>query len=197
MFGRYLESTSQLYTIAADTESVKVEASDDGFIQDVTHRIGSSAPAPFEHLVPPTEVPLRATGATKEMRKLMSVFRLNPFSIHHGGGRGVSDPLWNGEEAGPLTEKPQYFEYQLNGYYDNDDEMGDRAHGNSPGLSLHILDGDEESGSPWTGSDEHFDSSSGWQAADWSSHVSHSSPSDMNGCLELEYTESMRLPCKL
>ena len=62
---------------------------------------------------PPTEVPLRATQASKEMRKMMGVFRLNPFTMHHDGGRGISATTWNGEEVGPLKEEPKLYEYQL------------------------------------------------------------------------------------
>ena len=43
-------------------------------------------------LASPTEVPLRATQASKEMRKMMGVFRLNPFTMHTGEGRGVIMP---------------------------------------------------------------------------------------------------------
>lgn len=42
----------------------------------------------------------------------MSVFRLNPFSIQYGGGE-ASSLQWNGQEVGPLTEEPQFIEFQL------------------------------------------------------------------------------------
>jgi len=74
----------------------------------------SSSPSVLEHsLAPPTEVPLRATQASKEMRKMMGVFRLNPFTMHNAGGRGAHAPSWNGEDAGPLSEEPQLYEFQL------------------------------------------------------------------------------------
>lgn len=201
IFGRPLEQTSRLYTIAEDPDafsSVKMEADDNVFIQDNSHQMGSSPPAPFAHLVPPTEVPLRATGANKEMRKMMSVFRLNPFSIHHGGGRGVSDTSWNGGEAGPLTEEPKYIEYQLNGFYSSEEsETG--SYGGSPGPSLELLDGYQRSTSPWAGSEENFDSSLGWQEPDWSLHASHSLPLDMGDPLMFDYPSatSMRMLCRL
>jgi len=72
-------------------------------------------------LAPPTEVPLRATQASKPMRKMMGVFRLNPFSMHEGGGQAMS--TWIGEVAGPLEEEPQIFEFQLDiGYRESDEE---------------------------------------------------------------------------
>lgn len=199
LYGRRIEPTSQLYTIAADSDylsSVKVEPSDDGFIQDVSHAFGVSQPQPFEHLVPPTEVPLRATGATKDMRKLMSVFRLNPFSIHHGGGRGVSEPLWNGEQAGPLTEEPRYIDFQLNGGYDTE-KTDVRSDGGSPGLEIQLLEDTEGTPSPYMGSDD-GGSSSGWQPPDWSLDGVRPMSSHGGPCLELDYADStsMRLPCK-
>ncbi|KAG1747379.1 hypothetical protein EDB19DRAFT_302730 [Suillus lakei] len=77
-------------------------------------------------LAPPTEVPLRATQASKAMRKMMGVFRLNPFSMHEGGGQAMS--TWMGEDAGPLDEEPQVFEFQLDvGFRDSDDEVEEQA----------------------------------------------------------------------
>ncbi|KAF7360191.1 hypothetical protein MVEN_00747800 [Mycena venus] len=79
---------------------------DDGFIIDLP-----SALLP-QMLAPPTEVPLRATQASAHMRRMMGVFRLNPFAMHAHGGRGVLAP-WAGGEAGPLDEEPRIFEFQL------------------------------------------------------------------------------------
>jgi hypothetical protein len=45
------------------------------------------------------------------MRGMMTVFRLNPFTIHNGEGRG-SVPAVR-EEARPLEEEPLIFEFQL------------------------------------------------------------------------------------
>jgi hypothetical protein len=92
-------------------QSVKDEPDDeDCFIMEL-------AAPPATHLsqalAPPTEVPLRATQASKEMRKMMGVFRLNPFAIHSGAGRGVVPSSWYGGEAGPLEEDPLVFEFQL------------------------------------------------------------------------------------
>ncbi|KAJ7269630.1 hypothetical protein C8J57DRAFT_1716689 [Mycena rebaudengoi] len=65
--------------------AVKEEQPDnDGFIIDL-----ASAPLP-QALAPPTEVPHRATQASARMRRMMGVFRLNPFAMHAHGGRGVT-----------------------------------------------------------------------------------------------------------
>ncbi|CAA7264268.1 unnamed protein product [Cyclocybe aegerita] len=79
-------------------------------------------------LAPPTEVPLRATQASKEMRRMMGVFRLNPFAMHslsmgtNGDGddyNGLGSPTsagaapWCGGEARPLEEEPVMLEFQL------------------------------------------------------------------------------------
>ncbi|KAF9225716.1 hypothetical protein BS17DRAFT_815434 [Gyrodon lividus] len=71
----------------------------------------TSAAQASSSLAPPTEVPLRATQASKTMRKMMGVFRLNPFSMHESSGQAMS--TWTGEDAGPLEEEPQMFEFQL------------------------------------------------------------------------------------
>ncbi|KAG6877111.1 hypothetical protein C0993_010200 [Termitomyces sp. T159_Od127] len=60
-------------------------------------------------LAPPTEVPLRATQASSDMRRMMTVFRLNPFAIHNGVG-AVPAQL---ESAHPLDSEPITFEFQL------------------------------------------------------------------------------------
>lgn len=192
--GRHREPISELYTIPADPDhlsSLKVEPNDDRFIQDISHQFSLSQPRPFEHLVPPSEVPLRATGATKEMRKLMSVFRLNPFSIHHNSGCSVSDPLINSEQAGPLTEEPRYINFQLNGGYDTESSEC-QSDGESPQREIQILEDDTGTASPWAGSDD-ADPLPGWQPPDWNLDGPRLWPSP---CLEATYTDaiSMRLP---
>ena len=92
------------------TPSVKPEPDDHdgGFIMD------ASTPSIFEHtLAPPTEVPLRATKASKEMRKMMGVFRLNPFTVYNVGDHGVPMSSWNGETPGPLQEEPRLYDFEL------------------------------------------------------------------------------------
>jgi hypothetical protein len=83
-----------------------------------------SSPDYTDHLssAPPAEVPLRATQASKEMRRMMGVFRLNPFAMHSlSRGRDTDDSpdgsptasvSWSGE-AGPLDQEPVMFEFQL------------------------------------------------------------------------------------
>lgn len=105
---------------------VKVEPEDpDGcFIMELSSMSPSlalSASGMNQNLAPPTEVPLRATQASKEMRKMMGVFRLNPFAMHTGEGRGVMPAPWCG--GGPLEEEPLIFEFQL----DVEDDSGDRT----------------------------------------------------------------------
>ncbi|KAG5654429.1 hypothetical protein H0H81_002618 [Sphagnurus paluster] len=90
--------------------TVKEEPEDVRFIMELsseqTHTtLRSQAQAP------PTEVPLRATQATPDMRRMMKTFRLNPFAIHTGEGRGtVPAPE---QEARPLDAEPITFEFQL------------------------------------------------------------------------------------
>ncbi|KAG6852692.1 hypothetical protein C0991_009859 [Blastosporella zonata] len=64
-----------------------------------------------QSLAPPTEVPLRATQASTDMRRMMNVFRLNPFTIHSGAGRGTVPVHY--ETAHPLDAEPLIFEFQL------------------------------------------------------------------------------------
>ncbi|KAG6850124.1 hypothetical protein H0H93_000746 [Arthromyces matolae] len=63
-----------------------------------------------QSLAPPTEVPLRATQASSDMRRMMTVFRLNPFAIHSGEGPMVPAAF---ESAHPLDTEPITFEFQL------------------------------------------------------------------------------------
>lgn len=82
-------------------------------------------------MAPPMEVPLRATQASAPMRKMMRVFRLNPFSMHinsSGTDKLVDDKdqddkvmTWCGE-ARPLDEEPQILLWQLEDY---DNGLGD------------------------------------------------------------------------
>jgi hypothetical protein len=73
------------------------------------------------------EVPLRATQATDDMRKMMTVFRLNPFALQNGDARrsgsisssDSSSTVDSSEsspgqfEAKPLEEEPLMFEFQV------------------------------------------------------------------------------------
>jgi hypothetical protein len=132
-------------SVSVAPSSVKVEPDDpDGcFIMELSSMspsIALSVSAMNQTLAPPTEVPLRATQASKEMRKMMGVFRLNPFAMHSGEGRGVMPALWCG--GGPLEEEPLIFEFQL----DIDDDSGDRQfdHVASGSPTTHLLGTEEE-----------------------------------------------------
>ncbi|KAH7913326.1 hypothetical protein BJ138DRAFT_1111586 [Hygrophoropsis aurantiaca] len=121
------------------TPPVKLEpeesASSDCFVMEFT----SSAPAVQESssLAPPTEVPLRATQASKAMRKMMGVFRLNPFSMHEGGGQALA--TWSGEDARPLEEEPQMFEFQLDlGGEDGAGDDDEQPRGFSSGMEGEV-----------------------------------------------------------
>ncbi|ESK86356.1 hypothetical protein Moror_5023 [Moniliophthora roreri MCA 2997] len=78
-----------------------------------------------QSLAPPTQVPLRATQATPDMRAMMDSFRLNPFAMHSKPRTDVY-MTWNGEEPRPLDEEPCLIEWQLDGYGTNEmeDEVG-------------------------------------------------------------------------
>ncbi|KAJ7247920.1 hypothetical protein B0H12DRAFT_1235155 [Mycena haematopus] len=97
--------------------TVKEEQPDDDSDCFIIDQAFSTLP---QMLAPPTEVPLRATQACAHMRRMMGVFRLNPFAMHARGGRGVLAP-WAGGEAGPLDEEPLIFEFQLNLPADEDE----------------------------------------------------------------------------
>ncbi|KAF8635368.1 hypothetical protein AX15_000373 [Amanita polypyramis BW_CC] len=76
-----------------------------------------------QSMAPQTGVPIRATHAPDEMRKMMGRFRIDPFAIHSGENRGVVAPRGGGE-ACPLEEEPLIFEFQLdlNNAQSNDSE---------------------------------------------------------------------------
>lgn len=62
-------------------------------------------------MAPMAEVPVRATWATKEMRRMMGAFHLNPFAMHSGRGAAVAARTY--AEVGPLREQPMFYEFQL------------------------------------------------------------------------------------
>lgn len=117
-----------------------------------------------QHLAPPTEVPLRATQATGDMRKMMGVFRLNPFAMHSGSGRGLAASANYSGEARPLDEEPTFIEFQvdLDGTGDIEPKLDQELRAFSPSLSVED-DGDGE-GSEWA--DPGFKSQSAL-AANW------------------------------
>jgi hypothetical protein len=128
---------------AASTTTVKMEPDDsenDRFIVDF-----ATPPTPTAQgqrgcaVAPAAEVPLRATQAPKEMRKMMSVFRLNPFAMHDGSGKGgvVSSAAWYAEEIGPLQHTPLVLEFQLEVDGTQEEEDGAVAF-NVKGEELHL-----------------------------------------------------------
>nr|GAT59264.1 predicted protein [Mycena chlorophos] len=92
---------------------------DDGFIVDASPSNSTRNSTALAHALacaPPTEVPLRATQASARMRRMMGVFRLNPFAIQLQKGQrppSKTDCTWAGGEARPLDEPPRVFEFQL------------------------------------------------------------------------------------
>jgi len=150
------------------SSNVKVEPddSDRRFIMELTAFPSSSTSSPsslhsssepFQQPPPPAQVPLRATQASKEMRLMMGVFRLNPFAMHSfhldGDGEsakenGLASPAgpWC-IEVGPLEEEPIIFEFQLDIIggikQENEGERGEiddsptAAQSELPGFSAH------------------------------------------------------------
>lgn len=47
------------------------------------------------------------------MRRLMGVFRLDPFAINNTARNENPNTDWSGDEIGPLAESPKTFEFQL------------------------------------------------------------------------------------
>jgi hypothetical protein len=76
-----------------------------------------------------SEVPLRATGASPAMRRMMGVFRIDPFALHDGvhtakrpgmvaalaedENEDARELCWNGEEVGPLKDDSVVVEFQV------------------------------------------------------------------------------------
>lgn len=67
-------------------------------------------------MAPPTQVPLRATHACKEMRRMMGSFRLNPFCVTGNAEKGDRGLTWCGEKPHALDVEPLMFEWELVGY---------------------------------------------------------------------------------
>ncbi|KAK0203670.1 hypothetical protein DFS33DRAFT_819904 [Desarmillaria ectypa] len=107
-------------------ESVKEEPGSPRFIIESLLDTRRCSPSP-EHthsmfgqsllsqpFAPPTQVPLRATQANDDMRSMMGVFRLDPFTAH---GDTPSNLTYCGEEPGPLESMPVLLpEWQIPDY---------------------------------------------------------------------------------
>ena len=134
------------------TPSVKVEPDDNPgcFIMELSPpQVQTSLLS--QSLAPPTEVPLRATQASKKMRGMMTVFRLNPFAIHSGEGRGLVSAIR--EEARPLDEEPLIFEFQLDidGMHPDEPDIASQQllYPFSPDFELHDMPHDGDSTPTW------------------------------------------------
>ena len=91
---------------------VKQEDTQDEFVFELPASTNTDEAA-FPAFSSMTEVPLRATQATKEMRRMMGVFRLDPFTMHNAVRDPSANLTWNGEPIGPLKEDPVLYEFQL------------------------------------------------------------------------------------
>ncbi|TBU55348.1 hypothetical protein BD310DRAFT_826045 [Dichomitus squalens] len=85
---------------------IKTEDPDGGLVIEV------SVPAqPVSGAMP--EVPLRATHAVPEMKRMMYAFRLENFAMHDGIKSAAVQPGSGGIEVGPLKEQPVELEWQV------------------------------------------------------------------------------------
>ncbi|PPQ66013.1 hypothetical protein CVT24_011957 [Panaeolus cyanescens] len=114
-----------------------------------------------------SEVPLRATGVSDEMKEMMRCFRVDPFSLHslshvdivldddeiEGRGRsrkparGGSPPRaasWAGLEAKPLDEEPLIFEFQLRIDGSSEEEDTDTSDSSVRDSSVSSVEAKEE-----------------------------------------------------
>ncbi|KAL0959598.1 hypothetical protein HGRIS_011308 [Hohenbuehelia grisea] len=80
-------------------------------LPNVSHDDIADALVRSQAQAPPTQVPLRASQASDEMKQMMHVFHLDPFTMHKGARRGTHRrPMM---ETGPLQAPPRFFEFQL------------------------------------------------------------------------------------
>lgn len=87
----------------AQESAVKAEPSaTDAFVFDSTN---ASSPQTMVQWSSCSQVPLRATQASAEMRAMMGVFRINPFAFHGGPPPPAV--------GGPLATPGKHFEWQL------------------------------------------------------------------------------------
>jgi len=106
-----LSAATKAGSISLPAVKVEPDEGEDNFIMELATI--PDATLLSQSLAPPTEVPLRATQASKEMREMMNVFRINPFAMHSAGRGAVPLSSWYPGEAGPLMEEPLMFEFQL------------------------------------------------------------------------------------
>jgi len=137
------------YSSSPHPSPVKLEPDDPDarFIMELTHSSSSPRSSPDAFLDSPPEVPLRATQASKEMRLMMGVFRLNPFAMHSLSRAADSDDspdasptpsaTWSGD-ARPLDQEPVMFEFQLHiSGLDREDDGPQEPSSRLPAISAH------------------------------------------------------------
>ncbi|KAI0915906.1 hypothetical protein AcV5_003385 [Taiwanofungus camphoratus] len=90
------------------------------------------------------EVPLRATGASREMRKMMGAFRLDPFAMHNGIRSAAVAAPPAGIEIGPLREEPVMLEFQVHLDHAPGAPPACWSPGRSPSPLLYPLEDDPE-----------------------------------------------------
>ncbi|OSD01384.1 hypothetical protein PYCCODRAFT_1436310 [Trametes coccinea BRFM310] len=101
----YSHSNASSTPATPPTPPIKEEEQEGEFIIEV------SVPAdPVPSSMP--EVPLRATHAPPEMRKMMYSFRLESFAMHDGIRSAATAPGSGGIEVGPLRQPPVELEWQ-------------------------------------------------------------------------------------
>ena len=125
---------------------------------------------------------------------MMGVFRLNPFTMHNAGGRGAQIPSWNGEDAGPLDEEPQLYEFQL--ILDDADSSSDEELSSfSPDFEIRheTVERDCSPQDEWAEyTPKRKIQSSSRRASIWdhSNAQIYTSPTGTSASLELEYPDS-------
>lgn len=97
-----------------ETEAEAVAVAEDRqhpFIMEFSKRKSRSSASQ----TPEIKAPLRTSHISKNMRSMMSVFRLNPFSAKRDQSSPVVDQdlTWLGEKIGPLDEEPRLIEFQV------------------------------------------------------------------------------------
>lgn len=138
-----------LYIVEPDPEIVpppaptyaQVKTEEEDYEGGFIFELASDAPPTMPMLDSMPEVPLRATHAPKEMRKLMGSFRLDPFAMHNGVKSAASQSVPLGIEVGPLREPPVVFEWQVELAY----PLVPRSpHWSPEAQGLHAFEDDEE-----------------------------------------------------
>ncbi|EPS99530.1 hypothetical protein FOMPIDRAFT_92444 [Fomitopsis schrenkii] len=138
-----------LYIVEHDPENVaatgptyaQVKTEEEDYEGGFIFELASDAPPVLPLLDNMPQVPLRATHAPKEMRKLMGSFRLDPFAMHNGVKSAASQSVPLGIEVGPLRHPPVMFEWQIELAY----PLAPRSPQWSPeAQGLHAFEDDDE-----------------------------------------------------